>query len=310
MAVEIQGHRLTGQVPNGHASGSHAPGGHAAGGQVPAPGWSARLALDLERMQRRTVVANRRHFGPLCIQKPFQAEDGSCHVYVLHPPGGLAGGDDVELRVRVGTDAAALVTMPASTKFYRTAGAASRLVNRLSVAAGGALEWLPPETILFGGSHAQLCTEIRLDSTAAFIGWEAIVLGRPSSGDRFAVGVFEQRLELYVDDRPVLLERFAAGAGDAALAAPWGLDDEANSASLIAYPADEDVLTAVREALAEAAHPRDACRAGASLVDSVLVVRGLAPKTAALRRRLEAAWRALAPPLLGRPALSPRIWNT
>lgn len=279
-------------------------------GLLAAPGWSARLALDLERMQRRTVVADRRHFGPLCIQKPFQAEDGSCHVYVLHPPGGLAGGDDVELRVRVGADAAALVTMPASTKFYRTAGAASRLVNRLSVAAGGTLEWLPPETILFGGSNAVLRTEIRLDASAAFIGWEALVLGRPSSGDRFAVGTFEQRLELFIDDRPVLLERFAAGAGDAVLAAPWGLDGEANCASLIAYPADEDALVAVRSALAEVAITRDDCRAGASIVDSVLVVRGLAPKTAALRRRLEAAWRALAPLLLGRAALAPRIWNT
>jgi urease accessory protein len=300
MAAEMQGHAPKGQAASGHAANGHAP----------APGWSARLALDLERMQRRTVVADRRHFGPLCIQKPFQAEDGSCHIYVLHPPGGLAGGDDVELRVRVGADAAALVTMPASTKFYRTAGAASRLVNRLSVAAGGALEWLPPETILFGGAHAILRTEIRLDATAAFIGWEALVLGRPSSGDRFAVGVFEQRLELFVDDRPVLLERFAAGAGDTALAAPWGFDGEANTSTLIAYPADEGVLDAVREALAKAASPRDACRAGASLVDSVLVVRGLAPKTAAIRRRLEAAWRALAPLLLGRPALSPRIWST
>jgi urease accessory protein len=290
MALEIQGHRLQGYPPT--------------------PGWSARLALDLEHRQRRTVVADRRHFGPLCIQKPFQAEDGSCHVYVLHPPGGLAGGDDVELRVRVGTDATALVTMPASTKIYRTSGAASRLVNRLAVAAGGALEWLPPETILFGGANAVLCTEIRLDSTAAFIGWEALVLGRPSSGDRFAAGVFEQRLELFVDDRPVLLERFAAGAGDAVLAAPWGLGDEANTASLIAYPADEAVLAAVREALSEVASIRDDCRAGASLVDSVLVVRGLAPKPSALRRRLEAVWRALAPLLLGRPALAPRIWNT
>jgi len=274
------------------------------------PGWSARLALDLERMQRRTVVTDRRHFGPLCIQKPFQAEDGSCHVYVLHPPGGLAGGDDVELRVRVGADATALVTMPASTKFYRSAGAASRLVNRLTVAAGGALEWLPPETILFGGANAVLHTEVRLESTAAFIGWEALVLGRPSSGDRFAVGVFEQRFELYVDDRPVLIERLAAGAGGAALEAPWGLDDVGNCASLFAYPADEDALAAVRDALAGVANPRDACRAGATLVDSVLVVRGLAPKTAALRCRLEAAWRALCPILLGRAALAPRIWNT
>ena len=277
---------------------AHEPQSHA--------GWRARLALDLEPMLGRTVVADRRHVGPLCIQKPFYAEDGSCHIYVLHPPGGLAGGDDVELRVRVGADAAALVTMPASTKFYRSSGAASRLVNRLSVAAGGALEWLPPETILFGGANARLCTEIRLDRSAVFIGWESLVLGRTSSGDRFAVGAFEQRLELYVDERPVLLERFAALAGDTVLAAGFGLDDQANCASLIAYPTDEELLAAVREALGE----DDFCRTGASLVDSVLVVRGLARKTGALRRRLESAWQVLAPSLLGRPALAPRIWNT
>jgi len=233
---------------------------------------------------------------------------------VLHPPGGLAGGDELALDLGVAAGASALVTMPASTKFYRSIGAPSLLTNRLEVRSGGSLEWLPTETILFGGSSARLATEVHLDSGAVFVGWEALALGRPLSGDHYATGGFEQRLDVYVDGRPVLLDRLAAQAGDVSLAAPWGLNGRLNSATLLAFPADVALLEQVRAAIERCADSRDSGvgrgRDGATIVDGLLVLRLLGDRPSGLREKLEAAWRALAPALLGRAAAPPRIWKT
>ncbi|HEY3488167.1 MAG TPA: urease accessory protein UreD, partial [Gammaproteobacteria bacterium] len=112
--------------------------------------WQARLELGFERRDGKTVVAHRRHNGPLTIQKPFYPERSEiCHVYLLHPPGGVAGGDALELEVAVSTGAHALITTPAAGKFYRCNDRTASLRQNLSVQAGSTLEWLPQETIVF-----------------------------------------------------------------------------------------------------------------------------------------------------------------
>lgn len=296
-------------------SGTESAGANAAptGPRPAARSWLARLELEFRGCPGGTALTRRRHSGPLCVQKPFDPGDGSCHVYVLHPPGGLASGDRLELEAAVHPDAVALITMPASTKFYRSSGHAARIVNRLDVAAGGRLEWLPPETILFGGASAVLETEVRLAAGAAFIGWEILALGRRLAGDRFASGAFEQRLSVYVDAAPVLLERICAAAGDPVLRQAYGLARHPYSASLLAWPAGADALEAARAALEAArAGPGDVEPPGhgVTVVDGLLVLRMLGPSLPAIRGGLENVWRALAPMLLGRPALAPRIWQT
>src|SRR5690606_24199525 len=95
--------------------------------------WRGALALELEATPLGTAVTRRRHEGPFCIQRPFYPGDGACHVYLLHPPGGLAGGDELVLDARVGAGAAALLTTPAATKFYRSDGEPSAQRQTLDV---------------------------------------------------------------------------------------------------------------------------------------------------------------------------------
>jgi len=273
---------------------------------IPQRSWRASLELDFAAVCGRTVVARRQHAGPLCIQKPFYPGDGSCHVYVLHPPGGLAGGDDVSLAITAESGTATLLTMPASTKFYRSDGHISRLHTHIDVAPGAALEWLPTESILFGGSRAVMDTQIRLRRGSTLIGWETIALGRPLSGDHYASGDFAQRLEICVDDQPLLVERLAAAAGDAVLGADWGLAGHGVSATWLAYPCDPALLDRARAVLDE--HPQ--ILSGASLVDGLLVVRALGQQVEPVRNLLEAVRAAVAPILLGRPVQAPRIWKT
>ena len=57
------------------------------------PGWEAELALRFVIRDGRTVLGERRHRGPLQVQRVFYPEGTDlCHLYVLHPPGGLVAG--------------------------------------------------------------------------------------------------------------------------------------------------------------------------------------------------------------------------
>ncbi|HZF32083.1 MAG TPA: urease accessory protein UreD [Gammaproteobacteria bacterium] len=288
--------------------------------------WRGALALEFAVRGGRTIVAERRHEGPFCIQRPFHPGDGVCHVYLLHPPGGLAGGDELVLDTAVANGAASLLTTPAATKFYRSDGPASVQTQALRVAAGASLEWLPLDTILFGGSRARITTDVHLDSGARFAGWEMTSLGRPLSGDRYATGALEQRTRIYVDGEPRLLERLAWNAGDALLAAPWGVAGFVVCGALYAYPADAAVLEQVRHLLGTAATSLDdvdaAARAdpplaagnapycGATLLRDLLVVRALGASPEELRAMFETLWCAIRPAVIARAPCRPRIWRT
>src|SRR5580765_6083218 len=82
------------------------------------PGWQAELALRFAHRGARTVLASRHQRGPLMVQRPFYPEaDGVCHTYVLHPPAGIVGGDQLNLSVTLEAGAHALITTPAATRW-------------------------------------------------------------------------------------------------------------------------------------------------------------------------------------------------
>ena len=81
--------------------------------------WRSRFTHD----GGRSRLARRAHEGPLVVQKPLYPEgDGVCQCIVVHPPGGIAGGDRLALTVDVGPRAHAQLTTPGATKWYRSGG--------------------------------------------------------------------------------------------------------------------------------------------------------------------------------------------
>jgi len=270
---------------------------------APAP-WLAELTLRFARAGASTRCSAR-HRGPLRLQKPLYPEgEGCCHAVVIHPPGGIAGGDALSLDVAVERDAHGLVTTPGAAKWYKANGRAAS--QNLRFAVDGLLEWLPQETIVFDGAEARSTIDIDLGMVGAMIGWDIVALGRRASGERFARGCYVQSIRLHSDGRLLWHERTRIAGGDALLESPAGLAGRSVFGCLWAAGAvletlDLDIL---RAELAPDAAPIT------RLAPRLLVARTLTDGSAAARAALGAIWSALRPRLAGRAAHPPRLWAT
>ena len=273
--------------------------------------WHARLQLDYAFEGARTV-ARFEHQGPLRILQSLYPEgDAVCHNVLVHPPGGLVGGDTLDITATVGAGAHGLVTTPGATRFYRSTGARALQRTRLSVAEGGRLEWLPLEALCYSACQAENHLTLDLAPGGECLAWDVTALGLPHAGQPFAQGRFVQHLEV-----PGLwLERGVIDAADARLLnSPLGLAGHRCLASLVfaagtplARDRRDTALDAARAVLQE--HPAVQATAGAtSPNDRMVVVRVLAPQVEPamkLLRAVRVAWRESLWALQGE---APRIW--
>jgi urease accessory protein len=294
-------------------------------------GWQARLRLRFAAADGRTRMLRCEHSGPLLVQRLFYPEAPAqapaqapapavtvlgtgrkrtaadpCHAYLIHPPGGLVSGDQLELEVEVEARAHVLLTTPAAAKFYRRRGARVARTEQLLRVDRGVLEWLPQETIYYPETSAAVRTIVRLEKEARFIGWEIGCLGWPAVGASLGDGSVRQTLELWLDEQPLWLERLCLG--HESLAARWGLAHHAAVGTWLAYPARAAQLEAARAVTVRLNCP--AMMLACTIVDGVLCCRGLAQRADHLKQAFIDLWRTLRPSLLGREAVAPRIWAT
>jgi len=272
--------------------------------------WLAELKLGFEFDNRRTILSERKHIGPLVIQKPFYPEGEVCHVYLIHPPGGIVGGDELYLNVNADKKAHALLTTPAATKFYRGNGFQAKQVQTIKVASGCSVEWLPQETIFFSGCEANTATTVQLEDNAGFIGWEIICLGRPASDEEFEKGYCRQSIEVWRDEKPLVIERSRLQGGDELLAAMWGMQRFTVMGTMIVTDANKEVLNEVRESIDSQNLDNEKIRVSATLINDVLICRVLADQAEAARESFISIWKTLRPHILKRDAVAPRIWYT
>ncbi len=265
-------------------------------------GWQAKLELGFVRRHGKTVLANRRHFGPLKVQRPFYPEGDVCHVYVLHPPGGVVAGDLLTIAVNAATKSSALITTPAAGKFYRSNGKLAQQLATLTVAAGASLEWLPQETIIYEG--ARMASELHLELAAGsrFIGWEMLALGRPAANESFTTGEARMIWQIFRSGELFYRERLIIDAQ--AFAANWGLNGRSACGTLFACPATSAQLESVQQLIG------DSEGRGVTLIDDMLICRALDSRADQLREFFQQVWRTLRPDVVQRDACTPRIWAT
>ena len=268
------------------------------------PSWHAELELAYARFGDCTRPVQRRHLGPLRVQKHLYAEGPEvCQHIIVHPPGGIAGGDRLNISARVEADAWAQITSPGAAKWYRAAGPAYQQLD-LKVAAGATLEWLPQETIVYSAAQAELTTSIELEGDARLFYWDVVALGRPASGERFDLGHFQAHLDIRRDGRLLWHERQRITGGDGLLDSPIGLDGNPVFATLLVTgEIDAELLERCRSL-------GHAVRGDLTQLPGLLVARCLASEALLARAWLIDLWRLLRPALLGREAQPPRIWNT
>ncbi|MGB9989483.1 urease accessory protein UreD [Massilia sp. SM-13] len=266
--------------------------------------WQGRLTLGFSARDGITRLTTREHCGPLRVQKPLYPElPHVCHAIVVHPPGGVVGGDQLQIDADVGPGAHAFLTTPGAAKWYRANGRVSSQRLALAVGAGASVEWMPQEAIFFDEAQVELDQHIALAGDASYLGCEIFCLGRRASGERFTAGGIRQRTRISRGGKLLWWEQ--GSMTPAAIGSPLGLAGQSVCATMIAVgaPLRQDVLQSVRALSAE-------LRFGASQIRQLLTVRYLGDDSEAARELMLAVWRTLRPHLLQREAFDPRSWRT
>jgi urease accessory protein len=258
-----------------------------------AASWKASLGLRFSFSEGKTTLAGKKSDGPLVVQKPFYPEGPEvCHAIVVHPPGGIAGGDEIRLAAKV--QGHALLTTPGAGKWYRSAGPWAS--QKLAFAVDGALEWLPRETIVFDGARAMLGCEVDLGPGARFIGWEVVCLGRRGSGEHFSKGLLRLDTKIRREGRLLFYERGDIEAGGRLMRSPAGLGGKSVFGTMM--------FTAFGEKL-----PLQGNFAATRLPELTLV-RYLGDSTEEALQGFARVWAGVRPAVMGREAVPPRIWST
>jgi urease accessory protein len=272
--------------------------------------WHARLALDYQ-MENGRCVARFEHDGPLRILQTLYPEgDATCHNVLVHPPGGLVGGDTLDITIRARAGAHGLVTTPGASRFYRSEGLPALQRTRIAVEEGARIEWLPLEAICYSGCLAENHVSLELAPGAELMGWDVTALGLPESQLPFEQGSLLQHIEL----PGAWLERGRIDARDTRLMdGPLGLAGQRCIATLF-LASGSDLPRARRDqALDLARHAMDAHPAGVLAGATapgprVVVVRVLAAQVEPALGLLKAVRDAWRPALWGLPATRPRTW--
>ncbi|MGM9484709.1 urease accessory protein UreD [Roseateles sp. NT4] len=273
--------------------------------------WPARLALSAARDGASATRVHARHDGPLRLLKTLYPEGpGIAHAVLVHPPGGLVGGDRLDIHIDVQAGAHLLITTPAATRFYRSNAGEAAQVVQATVGEGARLEWLPQETLAYPDCVARNEVRLSLAAGASLFATEVLGLGLPAAGQAFESGRLLQHLEVTGQ----WLDRGWLDATDKALLdGPCGLAGHCVLGTLVYAQTtplgDVDALLThsrglldgvSRSGVTHLAGPRGGLLLARVIGDEVEEV------TLALRR-VRALWRGQ---LWGLSAGDPRIWAT
>ena len=269
-------------------------------------GWQADLDLAFARRGERTVLTRNRHRGPLQVQKALYPEGkDTCHIAVLHPPGGVAAGDRLCVRVSLGDESQALLTTPGATKWYRSEGAWARQQLHFSVGSDASLEWLPRENIFFDGANVSLQLDVDLSGQAKYFGWDIVSFGRRASGETWRYGKLNSHTHIRCADRVLWSEVANVDAQSGFAHSPAGLAGFTVCGTFVC--AGSQVSAAVLADCRGVRRPQSS-RVGVTHVPRVLIARYLGDSSEDAFQWFENLWVVLREAALGKVAHPPRVW--
>ena len=252
------------------------------------------------------------HDGPVRVLKSLYPEgQGVCHNVIVHPPGGLVGGDEMRINVQVAAHAHALISTPGATRLYASDTQQATQTVQLALDDHARMEWLPLEAIAYPGCKAVSEWQANLAPTAQVIAWDVVGLGLPHAHLPFTEGYFKQRLAInghwleagVLDGQDLLLMNGPLGLdGQRTLGTMWW----AHGSPMTRHQ-QSSCVQACRDLLHTWA-PNVPC-AVTSPNDHMVVIRALAATVEPVMHRFQALW-----PILRRAAWDidapiPRIWR-
>lgn len=269
--------------------------------------WQAKLELGFDRRDQRSFLAHRLHYGPLVVQKSLHPEgEGVCHAVVVHPPGGVAGGDALQLHVTVADGAHALLTTPGAGKWYKANGAPATQDLSFDLSAGATLEWFPQENILFDAAQVRFGAQVNLAADAKFAAWEVVCLGRQAQKEAWFTGHYQLNAQIRRAGKLIWNECAFLNADDVLKSSQVGLANAEVFATFVicAGAVPVELVQACREIVLEHA------QTGITALPEVLCIRYVGHASQQAKHYFEACWLLLRPWYAGREVVRPRIWNT
>ncbi|GAA6135396.1 urease accessory protein UreD [Oceaniserpentilla sp. 4NH20-0058] len=273
----------------------------------------AFFSRQLPNGQRHTCMGKTMHYGPLRVQRPFYPEGNDLlHLYLLHPPGGLVGGDELSINVKTSEGAKVLVTTPSAGKLYRNETQMQQGQHvHIIIEPDSAVEYLPQENIIFNGAKGTLNTLVELKGDGLFIGWEITCLGRPEGEALFNEGCVKQSLMIKQDGKPLFTDRLILNANDGMMASQVGLQGKTTFGTfVINRNIDSQTLEKLVELQGTLNAQSKQAYVAATQKPGVLIIRGLGERAEPIRIMFEKIWQLLRPCVHGREMCVPRIWNT
>lgn len=257
-----------------------------------------------------TRLAHLYQRDPLRVLFPTPAAGDPALAALVTTSGGLVAGDRLDISVSLAPGAVAHVTASAAEKNYRSTGPTTEITQSLSIGEGAALEFLPPETLLFDGARLRRATAVDLVAGGMFLGGDIVVFGRRARGERFTRGLLREVWEVRRDGALVWGDALHVEDDiERIVDDPACFDGAAAFATMILACCQNprSLLDHARAVQCGAQAP--GLRAGVSAVAGLIVARWLAADAALLRRAytdLACHFRSAA---LGLPPALPRIWH-
>jgi len=271
--------------------------------------WHARLELAYKKSNSKTIVSHRLHKGPLVIQKPFYPENEVCHSYLIHPPGGIVGGDVLELDVELNPESHALITTPAANKFYRSKQDVAYLHQEFRIKEKALLEWLPQESIFFNNCNVKIINEFHLDEHANLICWEINCFGRPAGNEFFNQGKVEQKIIISRAGILEYIDRSIVDDKSNILNSPWGLNSFPVMATMIVSlsSVSTSIILEKLELIQEHTEKRII---SFTKKNNIIIIRVFAFQTREVLSIFTQCWEVVRPLITGKKICPPRIWAT
>ncbi|TAL87544.1 MAG: urease accessory protein [Candidimonas sp.] len=277
--------------------------------------WHAKLSLSFAKQATgKTALVERKHEGPLLVQKALYPEGPKvCHIAILHPPSGIAGGDVLTIDIHASTGAHALLTTPGATRWYKANGRHASQTIHIALDADARLDWLPQENIVFEQAQATLSTHLHLQTGSRAIGWEITQMGSIAVAPHWAKGAFWLNTHMTLDEHPIWLEAGEIQADSLLRGADNGLAGLPVMATLWAF--GPRLGAEPIEKLAQGLPWSDALRAGISCLpqeneQDLYLLRVLGQHTAEVKALLIEIWMVLRPLVLGLRGEYLRLWST